>query len=142
MVSCSQPQNRGRRYGVAAVETAFLLPLLAFLFAIAVDFAQIYFFSTTIMNCARNGAVYACDPVVAAQSPYTSLEQAALADASSLSPQPTVTSANGTDGNGQPYIEVTVSYPFQTLLPYPNLPNPYPIARSERMRVVPKVPTF
>jgi Flp pilus assembly protein TadG len=142
MIIRSRGEYLGRRYGAAAVEFAFLLPLLAFLFALAVDFAQIYYYTTTIMNCARNGALWGCDPVVQSQSPYTSIQQAALADASNLSPQPTVTSTNGTDGSGQPYVEVTVTYPFSSLMSYPGMDNPYTIGRTERMRTIPRIPSF
>jgi hypothetical protein len=68
------------------------------------------------------------------------LQAAALADATNLSPQPTVTSTNGTDGSGNPYIEVTVVYPFQTISNYPGLSNPINLTRTVRMRVAPSVP--
>lgn len=39
----------------------------------------------------------------------------ALADATNLSPTPTVTSTAGTDSVGNSTVTVTVSYPFSTL---------------------------
>ncbi len=53
--------HHGRR-GVAVVELAVLLPLLVFLFVVTVDFARVYYFSLTLQNCARAGAMYASDP--------------------------------------------------------------------------------
>lgn len=49
------------RRGAAAVELAVLLPFLAFLFAIATDFARVFHYSQVIENCALNGAVYGAD---------------------------------------------------------------------------------
>jgi Flp pilus assembly protein TadG len=76
------------RWGAAAVELAVLLPLLTFLFVITVDFARIFYYAQVIENCARNGAIYESN-LTTAQSPYASLQNAALADAAGLSPQPT-----------------------------------------------------
>src|SRR5436190_24153799 len=89
-----------RRSGVAATELAILLPLIALLFAIGVDWCRIFYHSVTVENCARNGAVWGVDQFSGVLSPYTTVTDAALADASSLTPQPTVTSASGTD-NGK-----------------------------------------
>src|SRR5262245_31310609 len=96
------------RRGAAAVEMAVLLPFLAFLFVIGVDWARIFYYSITVANCARNGALYASDLYSVVPSPYASMTDAALADAPNLSPQPTVTSASGVDADGNSYIECTV----------------------------------
>jgi hypothetical protein len=95
-----------------------LLPLLAFVLAGAVDFCRLYYHYTTITNCARNGALWASDPLAPKQSQYASVQAAALADANSLSPALTagnVTSSNSTDAQGNPLVTVTVSYQFQML---------------------------
>ena len=42
-----------RRSGVAATELAILLPLIALLFAIGVDWCRIFYHSVTVENCAR-----------------------------------------------------------------------------------------
>jgi Flp pilus assembly protein TadG len=126
--------------GASAVELALLLPLLALLFLATVDFARLYYHYTVINNCARNGALYACDPTAAAESPYPDLTTAALADATDLSPQPTVTSQNTTDPAGNPCVDVTVSYTFNTITNYPGLPGPVTLTQTVRMRVVPASP--
>jgi Flp pilus assembly protein TadG len=135
------PRRRTRRLGASSVELALLMPLLGLFFLIAADFARLYYHYTIITNCARNGALYGSDPVAALESPYTTLQAAALADASDLvNPSPTVASTNGTDALGNPYIEVTVAYPFATVSNYPGLSNPINLTRTVRMRVTPSTP--
>jgi Flp pilus assembly protein TadG len=128
------------RRGATAVELALLLPILGLLFLITVDFARLYYHYTIVTNCARNGALYGSDPTAAQESPYPNLTAAALADAPNLSPQPTVNSSNGTDSSGNPYVEVTVVYPFTTISSYPGLPNPINLTRTVQMRVAPATP--
>src|SRR5262245_24006581 len=82
--------QRDARRGAAAVELAVLLPVIVFLFVIAVDFGRVFYFSQVIENCARNGAIYGSN-LTTAQSPYSSIQEAALAEAQTLSPPPTVT---------------------------------------------------
>jgi Flp pilus assembly protein TadG len=124
------------RPAAAAVELAVLLPVLAFLFVIAVDFGRIFYYSQVVENCARQGALYASDSKAPAAALYSSVQQAALADAPNLSPQPTVTSANGTDGSGNGYVTVTVSWTFQTITSYPGVPN-VTLSRTIQMRTAP-----
>lgn len=113
-----------------------MLPLLAFLFVITVDFGRVFYYSQIVENCARKGAIYGCDAVTAAQSPYASLQAAALADATNLNPKPTVTSTKGTDTSGNPYVQVTVSWPFNTATAFPGIPNSVNLSRTVQMRVV------
>lgn len=141
----STPQRRrARRTGAAAVEMAVLLPVLVFLSVISVDFARIFYFSQTITNCARNGAMYQSDPYFRAESPYKSLDEAALADAGNLNDpnnQPTVTSTSGTDSSGIAYVEVTVSYQFRTITNFPGVPSLVTVQRTVRMSQAPLNPT-
>jgi Flp pilus assembly protein TadG len=126
---CSRP-----RRGASAVELALLLPILALLFVFAVDFARLYYHYSIVTNCARNGALYASDPTASTESPYGSVTDAALADASNLNPQPTVTPQYGTDSSGNGCVRVTVTYPFSTISNYPGLPNPINLTRTVQMR--------
>jgi len=130
-----------RRRGAAVVELAVLLPLLVFLFVITVDFARIYYFSVTLQNCARAGALYASDPYVADESAFASTQAAALSDAKNLTPQPTVTSANGVDSSGRPYVEVTAAYTFQSIASFPGVPTQVNLSRKVRMNVAAISPT-
>jgi len=139
-------KKNDRRSGVAAVELAILLPLIALLFAIGVDWCRIFYHSVTVENCARNGALYGMDTFSGVYSPYANVTAAALADASSLTPQPTVASATGTD-NGKPYFECTVTYNFQTITnfasvqtPFFSVPKTTTIQRTVRVYQAPQAP--
>lgn len=126
--------NRTRR-GVAAVELAVLLPLLVFLFIITVDFARVFYFSLTLQNCARAGALYASDPYVAKEAPFASTQAAALSDAKNIVPQPTITQTNGVDGSGRSYVEVSAAYTFKSIANFPGVPAQVNLSRSVRMYV-------
>ncbi len=126
-----------RRRGAAAVELALLLPILTLLFVFAVDFARLYYHYTIVTNCARNGALYASDPTVAVYSPYADYTAAALADASNLSPKPTVTRSYSADGSS---VQVTVAYSFTTISNYPGLSNPINLSRTVQMKIAPATP--
>src|SRR5947209_13304932 len=111
-----------------------MLLFLPFLALITVDFARFAYGYVTVTNCARNGAIYASSNSTArAQSPYynanvnTATQTAALADASTLSPSPTVDSpkysstydGTYTAASGTPpvppttgYVQVTVTWTF------------------------------
>jgi Flp pilus assembly protein TadG len=135
--------RRGRtlvRRGAAAVEMAVLLPFLVLMFLGVLDFCRVFYFSMMVENCARNGAMYASDPLTASESPYPNVEAAALAGAANLSPSPTVSSFHGSDSDGQPYVAVTVSYPFVTISNYPGLPVQFHLTRTVQLTVAPSVP--
>jgi hypothetical protein len=126
-----------RRPAAAAAELAMLMPFLMFLCVIATDWARLFYYTVTVEACARNGALYACDPVAQAQSPYTSVQQAALAEAPTLNTTATVTSANTTDAAGNPAVLVTVSVPFKTLTNFPGMPSAQTLTRRVQMRAAP-----
>jgi len=128
------------RKGAATSELAILLPLLMFVFVITVDWARVFYYSITLTNVASQGAIYGSDPIAAAQSPYTSVQQAALADAANLTPQPTVTYVNGTDSAGNPYISVTATWYFSTITNYPGVGSGVNLSRTVTMRVAPTAP--
>ena len=149
--------HRGRD-GVAAVELAVLLPFLAFMFVIAVDWGRIFYYSIAVANCARNGALYMSQQQSAktTTSPYTDsgyvnlyvnatnpVTAAALADAANLTPAPTVTSTTGSDTYGA-YVEVTVSYTFRTVTDFSVahfvVPSSANVTKTVRMYVPPESP--
>src|SRR5262245_10968207 len=138
---CAGP---GPRRAAASVELAILLPLLVFLFVIAVDFARIFHYSLTVENCARNGALWASNPLAIPQSRYATLQQAVQADASSLNPgidANSISSTTGTDANGESYVAVTVRYEFHTITRLPAVPDTVTVTRTVQMRMAPRVPT-
>lgn len=135
---CSRHATKKRR-GAALVELAVLLPLLLFLFAAGVDFARVYYYYLTITNCARNGALYGSkDETYAADS--AGIEKAALADATNLSPPPSVSSATATDAVGHPCIRVTLQWKFGTITRFPGVPQTMNLTRTVEMRIAPKTP--
>ena len=147
------------RKGVQVLEFAVLLPFLAFMFVLVIDWARIFYYSIAVTNCARNGAMYYArqQSAVTTTAPYTDdglvnlylgaspdpVTAAALADAPGLTPTPTVTSTTGTDSYG-PYVEVTVSYPFQTVTNFSVgnflVPSSTNVTRTVRMYVPPETP--
>jgi Flp pilus assembly protein TadG len=139
------------RRAAASVELALLLPFLMFGFIAAVDYARVFYYTLTITSCARSGALYGCQSPTNAND-TAGIKAAALADANSsnISPAPTVdTPVQGTDASGNPYIQVTVHYSFQTIGIYPTASNPWTLAgfsdpltltRTVQMRVAPLVP--
>ena len=146
------------RKGAQVVELAVLLPFLAFMFVIAVDWARIFYYSIAVTNCARNGALYLSQQQSAktTTAPYTDsayvnlyvnsanpVTDAALADAPDLTPAPTVTSTTGSDSYGS-YAEVTVSYPFQTVANFSVgnflVPSSLNVTSTVRMYVPPESP--
>jgi Flp pilus assembly protein TadG len=130
-----------RRGGAVVVELAVLLPLLVLLFLVATDFARVFYFSLTLTNCARAGALYASDPTVSAESPFASTQAAALADATNLSPLPTITQANGVDSLGRSYVEVTASHSFRSITGFPGIPRTVNLQRTVRLNMAAKSPS-
>lgn len=129
------------RSGTAAVELALLLPLLVLCFALAVDYARIFYYTVTLANCARNGATYGSADVTRAVD-QAGIATAARADAVNLNSQQ-LTVASTTDGGTTPtYVEVTVSYPFATIMNFPGVPSSTSISRKARMAVAPTLPNF
>jgi Flp pilus assembly protein TadG len=157
-MSPSPKRGHRRRSASTVVEFAVLLPFLAFMFVVTVDWARIFYYSIAVTNCARNGALYLSQQQSAKTitSPYTDsgyvnlyvnsanpVTDAALADASNLTPTPTVTSTTGSDSYG-PYVEVTVSYPFQTVTNFSvgsfGVPSNITVTSTVRMYVPPEYP--
>jgi Flp pilus assembly protein TadG len=133
-----QRRSNPVRVGAASVELALLLPFIAFLFVISADFARVFYYSQVVENCARQGALYASDPKAPASNLYSDIPTAALADASDLSPQPTVTSATGTDSAGNGYVSVTVTWDFQSITGFPGVPSTVHLSRTVQMRTAPQ----
>ncbi len=129
---------RRRRRGIAAVELALLLPFLALIFVVAIDFARVFYFDLTVANCARNGALYVC------QTPTTALDTAGITSAAQMDAgnlnlsQLTVTSS--TDSPTAPTkVTVTVTYPFSTITHYPGFSN-MTLSRTLQMNIGPLLP--
>lgn len=147
----------GRR-GAAAVELAVLLPILVALFLFATDFARILYYTITIESSIHNGALYGSQVfdnqnqqwvgnVQYWQGPngqLVSVEKvAAELDGANLKPalaDSNISVSSGNDAEGNPVNIVTVTYTFNTLVPYPGIPSPVTITRRAQVRIAPATP--
>jgi Flp pilus assembly protein TadG len=124
--------------GQSLVELALIAPVLIILMLGAMDYGRVYFAYTSVTNAARTGADYAASSSTAA-SDTTSIRAAAVAETSDLlntsASNPSVSVATGTDSQGRLYADVTVSYEFDTLFPWPGLPSSFDVERTVRARV-------
>jgi Flp pilus assembly protein TadG len=126
------------RRGMAVVELALLLPLLCFLFVASVDFARVFYFDLTLVNAARNGAIYA------SQNPTTAIDTAGIKaavqkDTTNLNVQ-RLTVTSSTSGSSPTMVVVTVSYPFTTITKYPGISSQFTLRRTIQMSVAPLTP--
>ena len=139
MAIATTSKCRKVRPGVAATELALWLPLLCFLFVIAVDYARIFYFTVAVANCARNGAVYGCqDPPKANDGDGIAIQ--ARKDAANLVSS-NLTISSSTDSPTSPtQVTVTASYPFASITNFPGVPTSTTIIRTVKMSVVPLVP--
>jgi Flp pilus assembly protein TadG len=143
----SRIARQRRQRGASAAELALLLPLLLVMLLGAVDFCRLFYAYTTITNAARNGALWAADPlangtVTPSQSPYATVQAAALADANGLNPALTtsnITSSTGSDGGGNATVTVNVQYNFSLFTSYLGFSS-VNLQRSVTMRVEPQTP--
>ena len=127
------------RKAAAAVEMAVVLPFVALLFMVALDFCRVFHCTQTVQGCAQTAALYASG--TALPPPNTSAndaaQQAAVADGAVLDP-PLKTTDVAIAGDGST-VTVTVTYNFQTFVPYPGLPQPLVIVRTAQLPVAPVV---
>ncbi len=157
MVFPNRSSNRGgRRRGSAAAELVAVAPLLLFVLIVAIDFCRLFFDYTIITNAARNGALWASDPyangtVTPSQSPYATVQDAALADANANlgslivnNLNPPLTAANVTSSPTIPpqplpggQVSVTVQYQFNMISSYLGFSN-VNLSRKVTMRVAPQ----
>ena len=133
-----QPRRQQRsRPGAALIEFAYILPVLMLLILGSLDFGRAFFDYVIVTNFARNGALYISDPN-GPGSRYSSLTQAAVADAPTSMQGQMTASSTGPDKNNN--YTVTVTYPFTTLVNYGFLPHSVTITRTVTMRLLPVAP--
>lgn len=128
---------RSRR-GQSLVELALIAPVLIIIMLGAMDYGRVYFAYTSVTNAARTGADYAAAGPASA-SDTTGIRAAAVAETSDLlntsASNPDVSVATGTDSQGRLYADITVTYSFDTLFPWPGLPSSFDVERTVRARV-------
>jgi Flp pilus assembly protein TadG len=150
-------RNQLKRTAAATVELAVLLPFLVLMFLGIVDFGRLFYHSMTVQNALHNAMLFAGQTFDNQNQQWIGNNQywqgpggqvsatgdAAGMDGSYMTPPldtTQVTTATGTDANGNSVVIVTVSYTFQTLVPYPGIPSQVQIQRSAQIRVAPAVP--
>jgi hypothetical protein len=113
-------------------------PVAAFVFVVAIDFSRIFYYTTILDNCARNGALYGSN-TANWQMPYNSIQLAAIADGSNLSPALTTDNVSVSYDNPTTptTITVTITYPFTTMINYPGIPSAVNLSRSVEMAMAP-----
>jgi Flp pilus assembly protein TadG len=133
------PTAAGRRRGAAVAEMAILLPFVAFLFLVAVDFCRVFYSTQTVQGCAQAGALYASGTAAcpSTTTPTDAAKQAAVAEGTLLNP-PLTTDNVAVSYTGN-VVTVTVTYNFQMLTGFLALPQTLKLVRSTQMTVVPKV---
>ena len=135
------PRPPARR-GAASVELAVLAPFLCFVFVLAVDYGRIFYFSLTLENCARNGAVYASQDAAHALD-TANISRVSKLDFPSYLQDSSLNASSTTDSTTNPtWVEVEVSYTFTTFTNYPGLPHTTTLTRKVRTQVVPATPNF
>jgi|SRR6266849_741330 len=130
---------RHSRPGVAAVELAVLLPLLCFLFVLAIDYARVFYVTMTVTNCARSGAIYGSQNPTTAND-QTGISTAANMDAGNLIAANVGVSSSTDSATSPTYVIVTVTYPFSTITNFPGIASTTTISRTIRLTVTPLTP--
>jgi Flp pilus assembly protein TadG len=129
--------GRQQRRGAAAAELAVLLPFLALLFVVALDFGRVFFVTQTLDQCAYAGALYASGTAWTSSStgPTQAARTAACADGTTLDPplqesqvDVALTATTAT---------VTVHYQFQLLTPVLGPAGTVALQRSVTLNLAP-----
>jgi Flp pilus assembly protein TadG len=137
------------RTGTSFIETAILLPALLLLCCGVMDFARVVYAGIEIASAARAGVQYgALTPGNAGDT--SGMQQAALTDAGDLGSSVTATAANFCTCSGSTvdcsstcsdgstpdgYVSVTANYTFNSIFPYPGMPQTVALSRTAKMRV-------
>jgi len=134
---CCSP---GRR-GATALEAAIVLPLLGLLLLTCADLGRAIHAQIVLTNAVRAGAEYGALHRFTndtRQAWENRIEQSARDEIESIAnaiPQQLVTTIETTDaGPNELRVEVSASYPFPLILPWPGLPETLQLTHSVTMR--------
>jgi Flp pilus assembly protein TadG len=131
------------RTGAAAGELAFILPVLVLIVLGCVDLGRFVYSYIAVTNAARTAAGFG------SSNPYTTatlstwqaqVRQAAVDEMSGVygfsDGSLTVTATPTTESAGFRRIQVDVSYPFQTMITWPGIPQNLTLQRRVIMRSI------
>lgn len=128
-----------KRFGAAAVEMIIFLPLLALLFALAVDYARVFAVAQTLENAAYSGALVASGTTWVPGYPTTAADQArvaACAEAPLLNPALQPADVNVNIASGTATVTVTYAFPMATSVLFPSMA--VTLQRTAVVRVAPR----
>src|SRR5262245_12102359 len=127
------------RNGTVSVELAVLLPIIAFLCVIGVDYARIFSRALILETASRNACIYAAQDAAHAAD-TVGIQNVALKDLTDTSPAPTITSSTYTGTDGFLYVQVKIEQSFTTVTDFPGVPHISTLSRTTDMRVNPTAP--
>ena len=143
----TKPSRRKRSHSrgelaQSMVEFALTAPFLIILMLGVIDFGRVYFAYVSVTNSARTGADYAaanCSPScedddLAGIRDAVEAETGQLLNTSPTNPEVSVTTGDSL-GLGNSQVDVTVSYTFSTIFPWPGLPTSMNVERTVTARV-------
>jgi hypothetical protein len=151
--------NQGFRSAAATVELALLLPFMMAMFLGVVDFGRLCYFSMTVDDSLHNAMLFSAQTFDNQNQQWIGNNQywqgpggqivsgdtaAAQLDGANLDPPlpaANVQTTPGTDADGNAVMVVTVTYTFQTVVPYPGIPSQVVIRRTGQIRVAPGTPS-
>jgi Flp pilus assembly protein TadG len=140
MPVCPRACRWPRRSGAAAAELALVLPFLALMFAVALDYCRMFYMTQTVQNSAWVGAMYASGTSTNpnAASPTEAAQQAAVAEAASLNPR--LDPNNVSVSYQGTVVVVTVQYQYQALTPLMGDGGTVTITRKVTLAIAPTGP--
>ena len=136
------------RSGAAAAEFAIILPVLVTIVLGCVDFGRFAYNYSAVTNAARVGAAYGImNAYLTAQyakwqsniqnAARDEMEQQTGYDRSMLTViASSIIETTGGQPNGLRRVHVDASYPFQTLVAWPGIPNNVTLRRVVEMRAI------
>jgi Flp pilus assembly protein TadG len=131
-------RRHGRRHGAALLEMAVVLPFLALVFVVALDFSRAFAVTQTVQNCANAGATYAAgNAQPGAATAEDAARDAAVAEGTKLTPP--LRRENVAVSTGDTSVTVTVTYDFQLIVGFPGMGRTLTVVRSVTMPLAPQV---
>src|SRR5581483_5015799 len=135
------PHPSSLRGGALAVELAVLLPFIALMFVVAVDFCRCFYVTQVVENCAYCGALYASG---AARIDPTATDRTSAATAAAVTEggalNPPVQAGDVGVTTGTTTATVTVNYSFRMVTSYLGGSGAMTITRTVTLPLAPRAP--
>lgn len=117
-------------------EFVIVMPLLAVIFGIGVDFGRAFTAYIAVNSAAREGAAYGM--LSTANSNDTGTISSVVSQEAGTLFGSTISgsSTTGTDSTGNRFVSVTATYTFNPLMNIPPIPGSITMTQTVRMRVI------